>query len=284
MDTSDRAHEEKVRQLRRLQEVVETLRGPDGCPWDREQTLGSLSKNFLEEACEVIDAIDRSPESSRSSSDAICEELGDLLMNIVLAARVAEEEDGFSLADVAREITAKLIRRHPHVFGDEKIDDTDAVLERWKEIKAQEKADGLSSGAAFDTEEPPSILDDVPKSLPPIAAAFSLGKKAAQVGFDWPDTDGPKNKIHEEIRELEGALSEGAAPRIEHEIGDLLLAVVNFSRKAGIAPDTALRKANRRFRRRFQSVEMFLEQSKAAGKTPSLEEMEARWQAAKRSE
>ncbi len=273
---ADGTIDDKLEALRGLQAVVERLRGPDGCPWDREQTLDSMSRNFLEEACEVIDAVESSSAAAHSSSDAVCEELGDLLMNIFLAARIAEEEGGFDLARVARTVTTKLIRRHPHVFGDASADTSDEVRVHWERVKTSEKRRGGRDG-------PASTLDGVPRSLPPLAAAFEYGRKAARTGFDWPEARDAISKVREELREVEASLDSGSPGRIEDEIGDLLLAVVNVSRKLGILPDRALRRANERFCRRFRRVEDFIEVTrKREGRTPSLDEMEEQWQQAKR--
>lgn len=273
--------DEKIEAVKRLQEIIETLRGPDGCPWDREQTLRSLCGSLLEETCEVIDAVENTTVSAGPSDPDICEELGDLLMNILLATRIAEEAGGFDLAGVARGITAKLVRRHPHVFGDDRVESSAEVLVLWKEIKAAEKAAATTRSG----NRPTSILDAVPRSLPPLAAAHELGKKAAERSFDWPDASGALDKVREEMRELESAFHNGSHDQQEHEIGDLLLAVANFSRKVGLAPDTALRHANQRFRSRFRSVESIIEKARAAGRAcPTLAEMEETWQEAKRRE
>lgn len=269
--------DKKIASLRRLQEIVETLRGPDGCPWDRKQTIRSLRRNFLEESCEVIDAIESNGNGDLNQSPAVCEELGDLLMNIFLAARIAEEEGGFDLEAVATRICEKLVFRHPHVFGSEKIDDVDGVLSRWEALKKQEK------GEAEGGEKPSSQLDRVPRSLPPLTAAHELSRQAAKLGFDWKRPEDVLEKIREEIGEVEDCLDK-SPPRTDNlrdEIGDLLFAVVNLARKVDISPDEALRSTSRKFYRRFQFIEKNLEER---DDPMSLEEMEKLWQEAKRQE
>lgn len=269
--------DKKIASLRRLQEIVETLRGPDGCPWDRKQTIRSLRRNFLEESCEVIDAIESNGDGDLNQSPAVCEELGDLLMNIFLAARIAEEEGGFDLEAVATRICEKLVYRHPHVFGSEKIDDVDGVLSRWEALKKQEKA------AAEGGEKSSSQLDRVPRSLPPLTAAHELSRQAAKLGFDWKRPEDVLEKIREEIEEVEDCLdkSPSRTDNLRDEIGDLLFAVVNLARKVDISPDEALRSTSRKFYRRFQFIEKSLEER---DDPMSLEEMEKLWQEAKRQE
>jgi MazG family protein len=271
----------KTRAFERLEEIVEALRGPDGCPWDRAQRLEDMSRYILEEACEVADAVaDSRGEATRS----VKEELGDLLMNILLSARIAEEEGAFDIAGVADGIREKLIRRHPHVFPDAggrrtRADGVQEVLATWSAIKEEERK-----------EEPPpdvprSRLDGVPRSLPALERSFEIGKRAARAGFDWPSARGALEKVSEEVREIE-ALIDGpeagrdgpaARDRIEEEIGDLLFAVVNVSRKLDIRPEAALRRTIRKFRGRFRRIEERFPRMEAA----SLEEMEAVWQEAK---
>ena len=267
--------------LQRLREIIERLRAPDGCPWDREQTISTIRKNFLEEGCELIDAVDDAADEAHASAE-VCEELGDVLMNIFLAARIAEEAGGFDLDRVAEGICEKLIRRHPHVFGSEKIEDVNELLERWESIKASEKP---GSGRR-------SILDKVPRSLPSLVAAQEIGQRAGRVGFDWEQPEGALEKIREELAEVEACLraEPAASDRIGEEIGDLLFAVVNLSRKVDISAEEALQAANRKFRRRFAHVEQRLglaasdADTEAEAARPSIEEMERVWREAKELE
>jgi MazG family protein len=270
---SPASFERQLDALGRLQEIITTLRGPDGCPWDQRQTLQSLAPNLLEEACETIDAVE-SVAGPATRSAEICEELGDLLMNIFLGARIAEEDGGFDLAAVASGVSEKLVRRHPHVFGTETIDSVEGVLERWTAIKAAERGGGSR----------PSLLAGVPRSLPPLSGAYELGRRAAKVGFDWASPRAVLEKVREELAEVEACLCSGTESpreRLAEEIGDLLFAVANLARKADIAPQEALRGANRKFRRRFQYME---EHSTRALEALSLEELEELWQRAKEAE
>jgi len=251
--------------IERLVTIVDTLRGPDGCPWDRAQTLGNLARYIEEESSEVVDAIE---DAGGTASPGVCEELGDLLMNIVLAARIAEEGGGFSLGTVAGQVADKLVRRHPHVFGDASATTVDEVLDRWNAIKAEEKA---SLAAA-----PPSRLDGVPRSLQPLERAYELGKKAAKAGFDWPDAAGALDKLREETHEVSEVLGAGRQ-RLEAELGDLLFAAVNLCRKCDVRPSAALRRTLERFRRRFHHVEMRYPNME----TVPLADLESAWQAAK---
>ena len=263
--------EAKTEAFRRLEEIVEILRGPGGCPWDREQTLSDMSRYILEEACEAVDAIQ---ESGGRPTAAVEEELGDVLLNVLLASRIAEEEGSFGIARVADRIREKLIRRHPHVFGDAAGDKPEVrgaseVLTRWNTIKEGEKK------AAGERHE--SRLDGVPRSLPPLERAYELGRKAARAGFDWPTADGALDKIEEELAEVKAAMAHGGKERIAEELGDLLFAVVNLCRKLEVRPSDALRGTLTKFRARFAAIEQrFPEVEKA-----TLEEMEAVWNEAK---
>lgn len=274
---------DKLAALRELEEIVERLRAPDGCPWDRTRTIENMAPSLLEEACEAIDAIH---EGAGAASPAVCEELGDLLMNVLLIARISEEAGGFGIAGVARGISAKLIRRHPHVFGQERVSSVEEVLARWKAIKAAEKQAPEEKAGVKNTRGE-SRLGRVPRSLPGLAAAMKVGERAAEVGFDWPDARGALDKVEEEAREVRQALDAsppeappeakpGPAEALHREVGDLLLAAVNLARKAGVDPERALRSAVDRFIRRFQSVE-----SRCDVTSATLGEMEAHWNAAK---
>lgn len=260
----------RVHQLARLLEIVETLRGPGGCPWDREQTLGDMPKNLLEETCEVVDAIE---EGSGRPNAAVREELGDLLMNIFLAAQICQDEGAFSLEQITAEICDKLVRRHPHVFGDAKADDVEQVLERWNAIKQQER---LAKRAAA----PASRLDRIPRSLPPLERAAVLGRTAAKAGFDWPSADGALEKVREELGEVTAELARGTGDgvKLEEELGDVLFAVTSLCRKLDVPPERALRKTLKKFTERFRYIEERLPGLEDA----TLEEMEELWQQAKR--
>ena len=239
---------EPVRPLLELLEVVETLRGPNGCPWDQEQSLGDIGKYLLEESSEVLDAIE---DSRGLPSEHVCEELGDVLMNIFMASVIASEDGTFGLHEVAEGIRDKLVRRHPHVFGDEKADNPQEVLELWNSIKAEEKA---SRGAP-----PASRLDGVPRSLPSVPRAEKISRKAAGCGLDWNGPAEVLDKLREEIGELEAVLGTGESPgddeRIEEELGDILFTAVNLCRKLGCSADSALGRSTAKFISRFRGLE-----------------------------
>lgn len=255
----------RVEELTRLLEVVDRLR--DGCPWDREQTLATMAPCAQEEAAEVADAV------ASGAPEAICEELGDLLMNVFLMGRIAEQGGRFDLAQIARRIREKLIHRHPHVFGAATARDAEQVLSQWDRIKEGERAARGEGGAGH------SRLDEVPQRLSALARAQKLGKKAAKVGFDWPDADGALAKVREELAELEAERAGTATrERLSAELGDLLFAVVNVARKLDLDADQALREASVRFDRRFRHVESVLGERLPGA---PLDEMERAWQAAK---
>lgn len=255
-----------------LLDIMARLRDPqDGCPWDVEQDFASIAPYTIEEAYEVADAIER------GDMDDLKDELGDLLLQVVFHAQMAKEEGLFDFSDVVRAICEKMIRRHPHVFGDEEQRSAGSVKGRWEEIKAEEKA---AKGA-----KQASILDDVPLSLPALVRAIKLQNRAARVGFDWPDTSQVIDKLNEEMLELSAELAKGGdADRLEDEMGDLLFVYANLARHLNVDPEAALRRANAKFRRRFGRIE---EKLAAAGKRPedsTLEEMDAFWNEAKREE
>ncbi len=256
----------------RLLEIMAQLRNPEGgCPWDVEQDFQSIAPHTLEEAYEVVDAI------YEGDMNNLREELGDLLLQVVFHAQMAREENLFDFDDVAQAINDKLIRRHPHVFGNADIKTAEAQTEAWEQIKAEERA------AKGQPENPTSLLDDVPQALPALTRAAKLQKRAAKVGFDWPDIAPVFGKIDEEMGELKEAISAGDTENIRNEMGDVLFACANLARKLGVDPEDALRQTNRKFTRRFQ----FIEQSLAKkGKTPiesDLAEMDALWETAKKS-
>ncbi len=248
-----------------LVEMMARLRAPDGCPWDREQTHGSIRKYVIEEAYEVVEAID--------SGDAheLRAELGDLLLQVVFHARMAEESGTFSIGDVCEGVTTKLERRHPHVFGDAGQRDAAEVAQAWEEIKARERGPDASA------------IDGVPRALPALQRAERVSEKASRVGFDWPDTTAVLAKVDEERRELAEALEAGAPDRVAAELGDLLLATANLARKAGLEPELCLTRAVDRFSARFREVERSARTDGADLRTLPASALEARWQAAKRA-
>lgn len=249
-----------------LVEIMRRLLAPDGCPWDREQTLSSLRSYLLEEAHEVLEAIDRDDIAGHR------DELGDLLFQIVFQAALRARQGCFGIDDVCASIADKMRRRHPHVFGELRVRDSAEVLQNWERLKAQEHA---RAGQVRRT------LDGVPVGLPALLRAQRLGEKAAAVGFDWPDIQGIRDKVDEELRELDQAIAAQDPTAIEHEIGDLLFTLTRLSARLGVAPEDALRAANTRFERRFRALE---DQVLSDGKdlrTMTLQEMDVYWQQAK---
>ena len=253
--------------------IMAKLRSPDGgCPWDLEQNFATIAPYTIEEAYEVAEAIERGDMAD------LRDELGDLLFQVVFHAQMASEKQAFGFADVVRAICEKMIRRHPHVFGDEEARTAGAVKGRWDEIKAEEKAAKGQPAAA-------SLLDDVPLALPALVRAIKLQNRAARVGFDWPDTSQVLDKLNEEMLELSEELARGGdADRLEDEFGDMLFVYANLARHLKIDPEAALRRANAKFYRRFNWIERALADM---GKTPEqsdLEEMDRLWNEAKISE
>lgn len=251
----------------RLVDLMARLRSPSGCPWDKAQTPQSLKPYLIEEVYEVLDAIDRNDDAE------IVEELGDLLLQIVFHAQIAREENRFTIDDVACAIADKLVRRHPHVFGDTEADTPAQVLQSWERIKAEEKSDKRLS-----------LLDGVPRHLPALLRAYHLQRKAARVGFEWDHIADVIQKVREESEELMHAREAGAADRVREEFGDLLFALVNLARFLQICPEDALTQTNKKFQTRFRYIETELGKQ---GKTPeeaTLEEMDALWEAAKRAD
>jgi MazG family protein len=280
------------------------LRGPGGCPWDREQTFDSIKPYTLEETYEVLEAIDK------RDWDELTGELGDLLLQVLFYAQMAKDEHTFSIDDVLDRLTSKLVDRHPHVFGDVKAETSSDVLRNWQALKAQEKEKKKSSAGAAETaeDEPPeSVLAGISSRVPALMEAYKLSSRAAHSGFDWPDMDGLFDKLREETHELQEHLKEFPAPgprpsakgvagagrpqiqedlrrRLEDEVGDLFFVLVNIARYLSLDPESALRRTNRKFKRRFQWME---ERLRAARRTPqqvSIAELESLWQAAKRQE
>lgn len=250
--------------LPRLVEVMRRLLAPDGCPWDREQTLATLRPFVIEEAHEVVDAIDSgSPAELR-------EELGDLLMQIVFQTALTERQGWFGLDDVVDGICEKLVRRHPHVFGDTQVSGTEEVLANWEKLKAAEKKDR-------------GLLDGLPRSLPALLRAVRIGEKAARVGYDWPDLSGVRSKVDEELAELDVALEGEDVERVQEELGDVLFALASLARKRGVDPEAALRGTLDRFTSRVQSAEAL---AREAGTTlPQLDDAarDVLWERVKRS-
>ncbi len=252
----------------RLADIMAQLRAPAGCPWDRAQTHDSLRAYLIEESAEVLDAI------AQNDSRALCEELGDLLLQVVFHAQLAGEAGDFSLDDVCRGINEKLVRRHPHIFGEVLAENAEAVKANWEAIKSEEKA------ARGETRT--SILDGVPASLPALAQALKISKKAARVGFEWPAEAGVWDKAREEMRELEAARDEGeSSERQAEELGDLLFTVVNIARWRKVDPELALRDVNLKFKARFEKMETQAREQGASLDKLSPDEWEALWQHAK---
>ncbi|HHM04516.1 MAG TPA: nucleoside triphosphate pyrophosphohydrolase [Gammaproteobacteria bacterium] len=256
--------------LTQLLGIMAALRDPEGgCPWDRQQSFASLAPYTLEEAYEVVDTIEQ------GDAGALREELGDLLFQVVFHAQLGAEQGLFDFDDITAALCAKLIRRHPHVFGEARIDSAAAQAAAWEQHKAAERADkGDAQGGA---------LDGVPTALPALTRACKLQRRAARVGFDWPEAAPVLDKLHEEIDELRAELERADPGRLEHELGDVLFACTNLARHLGVDPETALRAANRRFERRFRHLEKRLrEQGREVSQCPP-EELEKRWQEAKQA-
>lgn len=251
-------------QLARLRAIMHRLRAPGGCPWDAEQTHESIVPNLIEETYETVDTI------QRGDHEHLKEELGDLLLQVVFHSEIAEEAGHFDLNDVARGISEKLVRRHPHVFAESAADTTDAVLQQWDAIKRTEKG-----------EQEKPYLHGVGKGLPALIRATKLQKKAAKVGFDWPDEAGVLAKIREELRELQAALDEENPIAVEDELGDLMFSVVNLVRFRKIDAEVLMANANRKFERRFGEMERILAIRALALEVASPRQMEQAWDAAK---
>ena len=256
---------------------MQTLRAPDGCPWDREQTQASLRPFVLEETYEVLEAIES------GSPSQLCEELGDFLFEAVFLARISEERGEFTIADAVDAICDKLVRRHPHVFARESGDaalTSGEVIEKWETLKARERA------ASGEPTRKKTTLSGVPKTLPALLRAYEVSARAAAVGFDWAKAGDVLDKIEEEVAELRHEVESGAIgdlSRAEEEMGDLQFAIANLSPKLGIEPEAALRRANEKFTSRFDAVEQAFANRKQAMSDATLEEMEAEWQKVKSS-
>jgi nucleoside triphosphate diphosphatase len=259
--------------MERLVEVMRRLRA--GCPWDREQDLRSLRPYLLEEAHEVLDEMD-AVAYGRASWKELCAELGDLLFQIVFHSQLATEIDEFTFADVANGIAEKLVRRHPHVFGDRQVSGTTQVLENWAKLKAEEKRERQGHEG--------SVLDGVPSTAPALMRAERLTEKASRIGFDWPSTAEVRKKLDEELRELDEAIARGDRDELEHELGDVLFSLANLGRFIKTPPEDALRQANFRFTRRFQQIEAALRAEGVPFGQATLEQMDRHWDAAKARE
>ena len=262
--------------IERLHEIMTRLRDPErGCPWDREQTLESLKPCLLEETHELLAAMDRPDDKAN-----YIEELGDVLLQVMFQAVMAEQEGRFTFDDVANAISDKLVHRHPHVFGDVKADDSATVLRNWEQIKQMEHK----------KETRHSALDGVPAALPGLLKAQRTQEKAARVGFDWPDANGPREKIAEELGELDAEIAARASKkpadsvRVKEELGDLIFAVTNLARHLGVDAESALELTTSRFSRRFRAVEAAAKDAGRSMKDMTLEEMDALWDQAKAGE
>ena len=253
------------------------LRAPNGCPWDREQTHQTLRTYLIEEAYEVLDALESGDDRK------FAEEMGDLLLQIVFHSQIATEERRFTVADVIREVHEKMVRRHPHVFGSKRAKDAAEVLKNWEQIKAKERAKDVA-GEAPDGAKAGSLLDGVPRGLPATLEGVQLTKKAARIGFDWEDAAGILSKMGEETAELQQALEDKNSTKVEEELGDFLFAAVNLARFLGVDPEIALKNANAKFAGRFREMERLAADSGRKLEGVSRAEMEAFWESAKRNE
>jgi len=252
--------------LEDLQELVRTLRGPEGCPWDRAQEIPDIKQYLLEECYEVLDAIDHSPP------EKLKEELGDLLFQIVFIAQMAEEKGDFGLEDVLGEIHTKMVRRHPHVFGSVRAEDPEAVRENWWKMKQTEGA------------TPRSHLEGVPRHLPALQRAYRLGQRASQAGLDWPEPKSVLEKVREEIDELEQALTSESEPRIHEELGDSLFSLANLARLLKENPEEILQQSNEKFLDRFQRLEQRAQEEGRVLEALKPEELDRLWEEIKKTD
>jgi MazG family protein len=275
--SDDSPHPPQSGSLDALLALMARLRAPEGgCPWDLEQTFATIAPHTIEEAYEVADAIDAIGQDGDLSH--LKDELGDLLFQVVFYAQIAQEQGAFDFHDIAAGITEKMVRRHPHVFGEQTgIENAEAQTVNWEKLKEQERKDKAEDGRH-------GALGGVSRGLPALLRAQKLQKRAARVGFDWPDAQGVFDKFREEMAELEAEVQSGDARALEHEMGDVLLTCVNLARKLGLDAEAALRHANTRFETRFAHIEKSLwDQGREVQGTP-LEELEILWQAAKKPE
>ena len=267
------------RDISGLLEIMQALRTPQtGCPWDLEQNFATIAPYTIEEAYEVADAI------AREDLEDLRVELGDLLLQVVFHARMAQEQGAFEFGDVVQSITEKMVRRHPHVFGDEDADRPDAVRGLWEDIKAKEKAEKAKRQAERGSAQPEGALDGVPAALPALMRAQKLQSKAGRVGFDWNDPQAVLAKIREETDEIADALARGDRAAAGAEVGDLIFAAVNLARHVDCDAEGAVRATNQKFERRFRSIEAALARQGRGPIDATLQEMDALWNAAKREE
>ncbi len=264
MDRSDM--KELDGNISELIEIIKRLRAPDGCPWDREQTPVSVKKYIVEEAYELIDAIDDNDPRE------VAEELGDLIFMLLFVARIYEENGALNLEDVIKGAARKMIRRHPHIFGDVQVKDSKDVIANWQAIKAEEARDKGTRHSA---------LGNLPRALPALQRAFRLGERASRVGFDWKEADDVLEKLHEEEGELRAAIRSGDEKELRQETGDLLFTVANLARKLGVNPEEVLQEANSRFSKRFHAMETLLRDQGKDLNECSLEEMDKAWEQVK---
>jgi tetrapyrrole methylase family protein / MazG family protein len=260
--------ESAFKQYGTLREIISTLRGPDGCPWDREQTHQSLKKYLIEETYELLEAIDE------DDIDHIIEELGDVLLQVMLHAQIGEDEGMFTMEEVIESIASKMVRRHPHVFGTVDVENAEQVKLNWDKIKQQEKGG---------SEESSSMLKDIAKGMPALLKSYEYQKKAAKAGFDWPDSKGAWDKVWEEIKEFEKEVENGNETEITKEFGDILFALVNVARFYNVFPEEALAMTNTKFYRRFSYVEKQVRGSGKSFEDFTLEELDAFWNEAKKN-
>ncbi|MHB0912576.1 MAG: nucleoside triphosphate pyrophosphohydrolase [Armatimonadota bacterium] len=254
-----------MRDFSELVEIVARLRAPGGCPWDREQTHESMKKHFIEETYEAVDAIDA------GDMEDLKGELGDVLLQVLFHTQIASESGSFDVGDVIDGIASKLVRRHPHVFGDAQVETADEVVDRWEKIKSGEKG----------YERRTSILDGVPRTLPALSRAMDISKKAAKAGFEWPNLGAVVEKLDEEVHELKAELAAERLDRVAEELGDLLFTVVNIARWTGVDPEDALRAMTGRFSARFRQIEEEAERTGRSVSEMPIEEMDAVWDRAK---
>ena len=242
-------------------EIIARLRAPDGCPWDWQQTHASLRENLLTECYEVLEALDE------GDADKLCEELGDLLLQIVLHAQIAKDDGEFEISDVIKSISTKIINRHPHIFGSTKVASAEEVMHNWEALKREEREEGVS------------MLEGVPRQMPALGYAYEISRRVARVGFDWEDTEGIIDKLVEEVKELKEADNQTEK---EQEFGDLLFTLVNVARREGVDSEAALREANRKFYRRFSFMEELCRQRGLDFHELSFDEQNDLWEEAKR--
>jgi tetrapyrrole methylase family protein/MazG family protein len=252
---------ENLHKFDTLVEIIAKLRAPDGCPWDKEQTHKTLRENLLSEAYEVLAALDD------GDKEKLCEELGDLLLQIVLHAQIAKDDGEFEISDVIKSITTKIIRRHPHIFGNRKVKDAEEVMHNWEVLKKEERGEGVS------------MLEGVPLEMPALAYAYEISRRAVRVGFEWENIEGVIDKLAEEVQEIKDTASREEK---EQEFGDLLFTLVNVARWEGIDAETALREANRKFYKRFAYMEKLCHQRGIDFSKLSFKEKDDLWEEAKR--